>query len=324
MNILITGINGFIGTSYATRLRAEGGASVVGIDLQPAASAPCERYIPLDLGSRAAPDVLRGLPGFDFVLHAGGISGLMVETDRPQRIFDVNVAGTMAVLEMARARPPRRLVLCSTIMVYGPDPHTVPDHDESEYPTPISVYGGSKLAQEGLMHAYVGQYGVDAIALRFAHVYGPGRTTECFVRDLLASASAERACHIPQARGSLRQYVHIDDVVDSIVLAMQVASPRSRIFNISADEIHTLEQLAAASASVTGRHDVSFDEGRDLPNYRIGKLSIRRAREALGFRPRWPLSAGLRAYWSVLSTAARSPRTTPGSPPDSPRPQGAA
>lgn len=103
-------------------------------------------------------------------MHAGGISGFMVETKNPQRIFYVNGAGAMTVLDTARRMACKRLVLCSTRMVSGPDVVAGPEHEETEYPRPISVNGESKLAIEGLMHAFVAQYGVDAIALRFTHV----------------------------------------------------------------------------------------------------------------------------------------------------------
>src|SRR5438132_11264220 len=102
MKVLITGVNGFIGGHYAAHLRAGSDDTIVGIDVQPAAArACCDRYLQLDLGTPAAARALSELPAFDRVLHAGGISGFMVETDNPQRIFDVNVAGTMAVLDMA-------------------------------------------------------------------------------------------------------------------------------------------------------------------------------------------------------------------------------
>jgi nucleoside-diphosphate-sugar epimerase len=313
MKVLITGINGFIGGSYASRLRARADASIFGIDVQPSPSSAvcCNEYLQLDLGAPGARAALDALPAFDAVLHAGGISGFMVETDNPRRIFDVNVAGTMALLEMARRTPCGRVVLCSTIMVYGPPGAPDREQAETDYPEPISVYGGSKLAIEGLMHAFAAQYGVDAIALRFSHVYGPGRTTECFVREMLAAAFEGRPCRIPQASGSLRQYVHIADVVDSVVLAMRASRPPARVFNVTADELHTLGEVAEVVRSVTGALDVTFDESRDLPNYRVGKLSIGRAREQLGFAPRLPLAAGIRNYWEAFTTAAR-PRQTSG------------
>jgi UDP-glucuronate 4-epimerase len=321
MNVLITGINGFIGASYASRLRTTGDMAIFGIDMHPSASsaAACDHYLQLDLGSAAARDALNQLPAFDYVLHAGGISGFMVETGNPQRIFDVNVAGTMALLDMARRMACRRVVLCSTVMVYGPDAAPGPEHMETEYPQPISVYGGSKLAIEGLMHAFAAQYGVDALALRFSHVYGPGRTTECFIREMLAAAAEGRPCRITQASGSLRQYVHIDDVVESVALAMRATRPLARVFNISAGELHTLAEVAEVVRTITGGLDVTFDESRDLPNYRVGKLSIRRAREQLGFAPRLPLAAGIRDYWTAFTTTARHRQTSGESLHDRPR-----
>ena len=319
MKVLITGINGFIGAAYAARLRTNGDARIVGIDVQPSPSTPCcDEYLQLDLGSPTAGSALRELRTVDRVLHAGGVSGFMVETGNAQRIFDVNVAGTMAVLDMARRMACRRLVLCSTVMVYGPDSVPRAEHAETEYPEPISVYGGSKLAIEGLMHAFVAEYGLDALALRFTHVYGPGRTTECFVRDMLAAVAEGRPCHIPQASGSLRQYVHIADVIESVDLALRATALPSRVFNVSAGEIHTLAELAQVVRTVAGPLDVTFDESRDLPNYRIGKVSIRRAREQLRYAPRLPLAEGIRDYWAGFTTRAR-PRQTSGESPRGPR-----
>lgn len=299
MKILITGVNGFIGARYAARASTTRQVQVIGVDIDSSAKhSYCDEYVQLDLGTPAARAAICELPECEYVLHAGGISGFMVETNNPQRIFDVNVAGTMAVLEMARRVGCRRLVLCSSLMVYGPSRGAVAELAETEYPQPISIYGGSKLAVEGLMHAFVGQYGVNALALRFTHVYGPGRTTECFIREMLCAAAEGRVCHIPQASGSLRQYVHIDDVCESIALAMEARDLSSRVFNISADEMHTLAEAAAVVRSVSGKLEVSFDETRDLPNYRVGKLSIRRAREQLGYRPRLGLQAGVSDYWA--------------------------
>jgi len=70
-------------------------------------------------------------------------------------------------------------------MTYGPDRKLEASRVETEYPEPISVYGASKVAVEALMNGFRGQYGIDPVALRFSHVYGEGRTTQCFVRDML-------------------------------------------------------------------------------------------------------------------------------------------
>jgi nucleoside-diphosphate-sugar epimerase len=167
----------------------------------------------------------------------------------------------------------------------------------------MSVYGASKVAAEALMHAYRGQYGVEAIALRFGHVYGPGRTTQCFVRDMLAAVRAGRPCRIPQAGGSLRQYVYIDDICHAINLALAAPASAARVFNVTAGELHTLREVAAEIVRQCGPLQVRFDENVDLLNYRIGMLSLSAAHADLGFRPGFPLAAGIRDYRAKLAAA---------------------
>jgi nucleoside-diphosphate-sugar epimerase len=297
--ILITGANGFIGSHFGQRARMRGwrvlGADVAARDI----TGNCHDYREIDLGTPGAGDLLDTLPAPDVILHAGGISGFMVATDKPQYIVDVNVVGAMTLLEFARRRGARRTILCSTIMAYGPDKVPGIPRVETEYPEPISIYGASKVAIEALMHGHRAQYDTDAIALRFSHVYGPGRTTQCFVRDMLAAVQAGSPCLIPQAGSSLRQYVHIDDVCDAVDLAIQAAAPSSRVFNVSAGEIHSLAEVGAVIDRQIGKLDVCFDETIDLPHYRIGRLSLDKARAELGFSPALPLKKGLRSYWEA-------------------------
>jgi nucleoside-diphosphate-sugar epimerase len=301
--ILITGCNGFIGAAFARRAHARGWR-IVGTDVQQNdATGCCDQYRGIDLGAPGAFAALGALPPPDLILHAGGVSGFMVETDNPARIGAINIDGTMAVFELARRVKPRRTVVCSSIMAYGPDREPGALRLESEYPEPISVYGASKVAVEALMHAFRGQYGVDAVALRFGHVYGNGRTTQCFIRDMLIAAKQGQRCHIPQAGSSVRQYVYIDDVCQSIDLALRVEAPRTRVYNITADEIHTLKDVAAEVRRQAGGPDVDFDESVDLLNYRIGKLSLDRAAADLGYRPEFSLAAGIANYWRAAFAA---------------------
>jgi len=270
----------------------------VGVDLQPNdATGCCDEYRAVDLGGADAFTALSALPSPDLILHAGGVSGLMVETDNPARIGAINIAGTMAIFELARTSKSRRTVICSSIMAYGPDRQPGALRIETEYPEPISVYGASKVAAEALMHAFREEYRVDAVALRFGHVYGVGRTTQCFVNEMLKALREQRPCHIPQASKSLRQYVHIDDVCRAIDLAFAVEAPPSRVFNITAGEIHTLEEVAKEVRQQIGAVEVDFDENVDLPNYRIGKLSLALALAELGYEPELSLAAGIQSLW---------------------------
>jgi nucleoside-diphosphate-sugar epimerase len=75
------------------------------------------------------------------------------------------------------------------------------------------------------------------------------------------------------------------------------------VFNITADEIHTLKDVAAEVRRQAGGPDVDFDESVDLLNYRIGKLSLDRAAADLGYRPEFPLAAGIANYWRAAFAA---------------------
>lgn len=296
--ILITGANGFIGAHYARRMRDKGW-HVAGVDLHPDDIAgACHTYRPLDVAAADAGATLDALPSPDVILHAGGVSGFMVAADRPGHIVDTNVVGTMALLEFARRCGARRTILCSTIMVYGPDQAPGQVRTETEYPQPISIYGASKVASEALMHGHLGQYGTDAVALRLGHVYGPGRTTQCFIRDMLAAVRDGTPCRIPQARTSLRQYVHVEDVCRAIDAALSASLAHRRVFNVAAGEIHMLAQVADLVRREIGPLDVVF-EAADPPNYHVGLLALDAARDDLGYAPALPLAAGLRRYWDA-------------------------
>jgi nucleoside-diphosphate-sugar epimerase len=304
VSVLITGANGFIGTHMAARLKGRGWR-VVGSDLQACSHHPnCDLYLPLDLSKPAEGTAFRDIASIDYVLHAGGISGFMVEPNDPARIFSVNVAGSLPILELARTGRVRRLILCSSIMVYGPGRKSGGGELlEEDYPEPISVYGASKLALESLMNGYVGQFGLDAVALRLSHVYGPGRTTECFIREMITAALRGSPCTVAQASNSSRQYVYIEDVCDSVELAMDSSELPARVFNITGGERHTLGEVAEEIRRTIGQCAVTFDESRNPPNYQLEALSIDRAHNFLGYRPGFSLARGIAAYARELSDA---------------------
>ncbi len=291
--VLVTGVGGFIGRAMVARLSAAG-QPVVGADIGPRPDIPgLGQYETLDVSRPGVAEVLERFGDIDAVLHGGGISGFMVARDEPRRIFDTNVAGTVELLEFARRRRLRRLVLCSTIMVYGPTQETLGEVGEDTAPVPGSVYGASKAAIEALGQGYAGQHGVDVVALRFSHVYGPGRTTECFVRDMVAAALTSGRCRVSQPSGSLRQYVHIDDVCASIDAALAAGADIPRVFNISAGAVQSLAQVRDAVRDVVGPLEVEFDEGNDVFAYHLPQLAISAAARHLGYRPAVTLEQGV-------------------------------
>jgi len=299
MTVLVTGVAGLIGHALAVRLQAAG-RRVIGLDRRaPRGGRPAFEFVEADVNDvHRLHAAIRGREPAAIV-HCGGVSGLMVARDNPFLICETNIRGTAHVLEVARLVRPRRLIFCSSISAYGhEDPDAVVTED-----TPLrgrTVYGASKIAGEALVHAYAAEHGVDGLALRFAHVYGPGRETQCFVREMIEDRLAGRPSRLPHARRSRRQYVHVDDVVDAIVAGLDADRLPRRAYNIGPGRQHALGEVADAVRGVLGPHEVEFDDASDPPEYRCGTLDVTAAARDLGWRPKIDLPAGIATYATFL------------------------
>src|SRR5262249_18968752 len=142
------------------------------------------------------------------VVHAGGVSGPMLLQDNPGRVCDINLSGLAGLLEAARIHRLERIVWFSSIMAYGNRQDLAPVREDTPL-HPDTVYGATKAAGEALIEAYHAEHGVDAVALRVASCYGPGRTTSCMIRTLIEDGLAGRASRIHPATGRTRQHIYI-------------------------------------------------------------------------------------------------------------------
>ncbi len=146
-----------------------------------------------------------------------------------------------------------RVVFCSSISAYGgTDLDALVTED-----TPmrgLTTYGASKIAGEAILQAYAEEHGVDGVALRFTHVYGPGRETQCFVRQMIEDGLARRPSRLPHARRARRQYVYVSDVIDAICLALDADSLPRRSYNVGPGRQYTLAEVAVGTNGAGGRH----------------------------------------------------------------------
>lgn len=289
--VLVTGTGGLIGGAVARALLSEG-RQVVGMDLTPTEG------LDIPFLTHALPDPHRWHEAFvrfriTKVVHAGGISGPMLMRDAPGRLADINLNGLVALLEAARIHGIARIVWFSSITAYGTRTELSSIPEDSPL-RPDTVYGATKAAGEALIHAYHAEHGVDAVSLRVASCYGPGRTTDCLIRIMIEDAIAGRPTRVHDPAGATRQHIYIDDVVAAVRSALDEAHLRQRAYNIGPGHAQTLDELADAVRMVLPAARMIRDpDGMRWNTFRLGPLAIDAARRDLRFVPRTNLADGI-------------------------------
>ena len=291
--ILVTGARGFIGAALVRAL-AQTGTTVTASDLGGAATDIAD-FRACDITDARQVDELFDRDRFDTIIHCGAVSGPMVTADRPLDIWRINVLGTAHLLEAVRRQGVGRFVLCSSCSVYGAMNGATIDEDTP--PDPGSFYGASKLAAEQAMVGYVREHGVNAVALRLAWVYGPGRRTPTTLERLVR---ATLDCHsVEVAAAEMTHYVFIEDVVAGLIAASRSSTLERLVYNISAGRGLPMEQVVASLHSLAPESRITVAGENDADIGPAG-FALDNAERDLGYRPQISLGEGLRRYRDAL------------------------
>ena len=296
--VLVTGGAGFVGVNLAAHLAAAGGWDVTAFDdeslgdrrhLEPYGTG----FVAGDIRDRAALDA--AMAGQDAVVHLAADTRVMDSIADPRRNFEVNVAGSFAVLEAARAAGVGRVVAASTggAIVGEAEP---PVH-EGMAAAPMAPYGASKLAMEGYLSAFAGAYGMATCALRFSNIYGPrsfhkGSVVAHFLKETLAG----RPLTVYGDGSQARDFLYVDDLVEGIRRAL--ASDAVGVFQLGSGAPTTVAELLDLMREVTGRGPEVRHEPFRAGEIRATWCDIGKARAAFGFDPATPLRDGLARTWA--------------------------
>ncbi len=311
--VLVTGAAGFIGSNLVTRL-LEDGRRVVGVDdlstgtLANLAEARAERHAGrfefdrLDIRGGALSALAERLEP-EMIYHLAAQVSVSASVRDPLHDADVNVLGTLAVLEAARRAGARKVVYASSIASYGePSLERLPI-DETFDGVPLSPYGVSKRVAMDYLRSYHEQYGLDWTALTLANVYGPHQTAagEGGVVAVFVDAMLRGSPVTINGDGEqTRDFVFVDDVVHAFVLAGERGGGER--FLVGTGQQTTVGQLFRALAAATGyAPGPLFGEPRD-GDVRHSCVDARRAAAVLGWKPWTTLEEGLAATLRWAST----------------------
>ena len=297
---LVTGGAGFIGSHIVRRLVERGEPVRVLDNLSTGHLANLDavrdriEFIAGDLRDEAA--VRRAVAGVTTIFHEAAEPSVPRSIADPETTYAINVTGMLALMTAAKDAGVKRLVFASSSAVYGNDPE-MPKR-ETMAPAPISPYASSKLAGEGLCQVFTAAYGLEAVALRYFNVFGPGQDpNSAYAAVIPKFLDAIRRDEPPRIFGDgeqSRDFVFVEDVVTANLLAAESSGIGGQVFNIATGEAVTLNQTLGLIESLTGAATNAQRLPERAGDVRHSLADISKARRVLGFAPSVSLEEGLR------------------------------
>ena len=325
MNILITGVAGFIGSTLALRLLARGD-KVHGIDnmnnyydvsLKEARLARCTAnsnftFQKIDIADRPGMRDLFAVQSFDAVMHLAAQAGVRYSIENPGAYIDANLVGFGNILEGCRHSRVKHLVFASSSSVYGANTKLpFSEHDNVDHP--VSLYAATKKANELMAHTYAHLYGLPCTGLRFFTVYGPWGRPDMALFKFTRGILEDKSIPVFNRGQMVRDFTYIDDIVEGVIRVIdQPAQPNPawsgaapdpatsrapyKVFNIGNNNpvelmryIHVLEDCLGKKAKM---ELLPMQDG-DVPATYANTEALE---AAVGFRPATPVEVGIRRF----------------------------
>jgi UDP-glucuronate 4-epimerase len=315
-SILVTGGAGFIGSHVVDSLLASGKYEVYCIDnldpfyapaikldnLQQAGRNPHYHFIELDLRD-SGPDLLwemfRGI-SFYGIIHLAARAGVRPSLESPVLYYDVNVKGTLHLLEFARLAGIQQFLFASSSSVYGNNPF-VPWKEDDLLHEPVSPYAATKLAAEELGHVYAGLYNIHFIALRLFTVYGPRQRPDLAIHQFYNLIKERQPINLFGDGSTKRDYTYVSDIVSGILAALHYPGKGDIIFNLGNSQqvplirmIHVLEEAMHTKAIINRLEKQPGDVDQT-------SADISKAGNLLGYHPKVNIDEGIHRFveWKV-------------------------
>jgi UDP-glucuronate 4-epimerase len=315
--ILVTGAAGFIGSHVSSVLLARGD-EVIGLDnFDPYYSLARKRdnveevragpggsrfsLIQGDIRDRALVERLFA-KGFDAVAHLAGLAGVRTSVERPHDYVDVNVGGTLNLLEAARRSRAKNLVMVSTSSAYGnATPPFVEDHPADR---PLAPYAATKRAAEMLCHSYFHVYGLPTTVVRLFTAYGPRNRPDMMAYKVLDSIFTGREIPLYGGGEMVRDWTYVEDIARGIVSALD--RPLGyEIVNLGHGQPLALRDFIESIEVLAGKKANLVPAARPESDAVATAADIGKARRLLGFEPRVSVREGVQRLvrWYVERVA---------------------
>ncbi|MEX2162129.1 MAG: NAD-dependent epimerase/dehydratase family protein [Anaerolineales bacterium] len=297
MNFLITGAAGFLGSALANQLSREGHL-VRGLDDlssgEPQALFEDVHFTRGDVNDR--PKLWSLLQDIDCVYHLAARVRVAESLLYPREYNEVNVGGTVSLMEAMRDVGVRRVVFASSGAVYG-DQHEQPLREDAA-PNPRSPYAVSKLASEYYVRTIGSLWGIETVCLRIFNAYGPGQhlppSHPPVVPNWLRQAVRGGSLVVHGDGKQTRDFIYVNDVVRALTAAATAPDVNQLVINVGSGQETSMRELAQLVLDVVGSDgEVLYAPRNDAGVSRMSAATDLAAK-LLGFKPRTALLDGLK------------------------------
>lgn len=297
MIIFITGAAGFIGSSLTDMLLKNGNHQIIGLDnfddyydkcikaanLESAFSNSDFIFYDSNILENQSLNRIFANTKPDIVIHLAAKAGVRPSIQDPMGYFDVNVKGTLNVLEAMRITGTKKLIFASSSSVYG-NGQIVPFSEDMYVDNPISPYAASKKAGELLCHTYHHLHNMDIFCLRFFTVYGPRQRPDPAIRKFTKAIIEGTEIPFYGDGTTRRDYTHIDDIVQGIEKAIDRLKGYE-VINLGESHTTSLGELVRILEEAIGikaqKKMLPMQEGDVFQTY----ADISKAKNILGYMP---------------------------------------
>ena len=310
MRILVTGGAGFIGGHLAEEFAREGhdvialdnfepfydtGIKEYNVEVAREAAAESDGSYELVEGDVRDEEVVgEQVADADVIFHQAAQAGVRTSVEEPQKVNDINVSGTLNVLEAARDSETERVVVASSSSVYG-KPEYLP-YDEEHPNTPVSPYGASKVAQEQYARVYNEVYGLPTVSLRYFTVYGPRMRPNMAISNFVSRCMNDEPPVIYGDGTQTRDFTFVGDVVEANRTLLETDAADGEAMNIgSTDNIEIRVLAEEIRDQLAPDLELEFGERNDADAEHT-HADISKANDLLGYEPTTTIREGVEKF----------------------------
>ncbi len=307
MQILVTGVAGFIGSHLGEKLISLG-HQVIGIDnfdpfyprnfkesnLEVLRASDKFSLFEIDLRNKQSIKEIFSTQSVDLVIHLAAKAGVRPSIEQISEYYHVNIDGTVNLLECMREAEVKRLIFASSSSVYGNN-QKVPFSETDFVDNPISPYAATKKSGELLCHVYSSLYGFDITCLRFFTVFGPRQRPDLAIHKFTRLIDHGKSIPFFGDGSTSRDYTYVEDIISGILCAMDKLKGFN-VYNLGESRVIKLNELIGFIENALGKKAILDKQPLQPGDVEKTFADIAKGRTELGYNPKYDFETGIKEF----------------------------